>query len=286
MLWILSYSVTVIGPEYAFPDWLERFAESLTYQESIVGWLWFILFSLLYSASLWGLRRFGLPQWACVTGCGCLFIAWIYNILAEIWIRSENDDLKILNFLFESTTDGWSIAHHRNHDSIWLIVLLWLWGSCLWCLVCKQRWNRTIWVPWGLMVLYIVAMTAHRSVGKIGDLVILESGYDLYYLAAASQMIAWCFTLAFVLIVLRGGRMSRAGSTLAGIQVRCPRCEAEQLITSPEARCKKCRMILRVAAIEPRCPHCDYILHSPTTPECPECGERLPDVEIVQPQES
>lgn len=64
-------------------------------------------------------------------------------------------------------------------------------------------------------------------------------------------------------------------STEKQIELICPRCAKQQLLTSGAAECSDCGLRFRIEIEEPRCPGCGYLLWQLPERRCPECGREF-----------
>jgi hypothetical protein len=102
-------------------------------------------------------------------------------------------------------------------------------------------------------------------------------------LAIAIQLIALVITgILLFCVAMDRIRINRKPEenhiNYAQLQVTCPHCQTQQLLTVSGQCCCECRLQFHFRLIEPRCPGCDYLLIGYNKDTCPECG-----MDITQP---
>lgn len=67
-------------------------------------------------------------------------------------------------------------------------------------------------------------------------------------------------------------RLETLETTVARVELRCPRCTVLQTVDAGASRCSGCGLKFRLDVEEPRCEKCGYLLWQLPERRCPECG--------------
>jgi hypothetical protein len=82
-------------------------------------------------------------------------------------------------------------------------------------------------------------------------------------------------SIALVIMVKVKGveKIQGLESTPARLDIRCPRCEVQQVVDAGASKCASCGLRFRIEIEEPRCATCGYLLWRLPERRCPECGK-------------
>ncbi len=133
-------------------------------------------------------------------------------------------------------------------------------------------------IPGGLTLAWVfrLALASAWAVAAFAVVAIIwEPRAEAFYrVFGACGVIDACATLALLILakIRQVARTQELVTAPPRLELRCPRCRAEQQLEAGNTACTSCGLKIRIRIEEPRCAKCDYRLWNLPERRCPECG--------------
>lgn len=205
-------------------------------------------------------------RWYKIFGIVSAIVAMVFVSLDMTRIMRMNDD-----------TGPWFVLSLT-------LACVWAHGNVLWQLPLKDGWPKLMRTLVQLIVVPVVGVVIYGCI-----LILIEESsrtmlQNLVKFGGSDLFV--CLSLTFVLILKAAADQIKLNKAqhenqfnYAQLQIKCPHCQAEQLLTQTGQSCRTCGLQFKFSITEPHCPSCDYLIIGQADGSCPECGHAIePDV--------